>query len=93
MIVKLHGSGLAVGSYFFPKPIVSNFKPSTEAELAAMTRPELLAYGQRLRDQEIAIRSGSYDPRTQGPDILSNIPFDILGRQAHAAKIAQDRQH
>lgn len=86
-LAGLTAGGLAVGSYFFPKPIVSNFTANTEAELAAMTRPELLAYAQRLRDQEM---SDSYD-RRQHPDMPSTIPFDILRRQAKAAKIAQDQ--
>lgn len=82
-------AGLTAGSYFFPKPNSNPFKPRTEAELAAMARPELLSYAQRLRHQEQAMQ----DPAHEGtsPEMPSAVPFDVLRRQADAAKTARRR--
>ena len=79
--------GLAVGSFFFPKPLDAGPKPVTDADLEAMTRTELVSFHRRLQSQEAAVADG----RASFPDMPSSAALNVLRQQANAAKTARKK--
>lgn len=75
-LATLAAGGLAVGSYFFPKPEGrGKFRLYSEDELEAMTREDVRVHMHQLREREMPIA----------------VPAAVLQKQARAARIAAER--